>query len=537
MYSKTENNSNHLKTISSIPLNKSSNQYLSNRDKIANEFQLMNDDTKKEIQFALNKYTFTNEVFLPTPLRISKKEYIGKNYLLNNLVSFEKNFSKQKKYIEPLRAESKRFNQHYQLIMDENKEHQMNYLSDLTKFYKKNGYKLNGIGNVKEIFNPSFLLDNNFGNNIVDDAFRYGYKYYKKDFNLDGKLMNKWEKGISDTKENRGKSTKENEEKDINAIFKRDEVNKKKLDSENERTNNEFNSRVETIKQRLLEESRIRNMNRKQYYKYSSQLKADINKTKKTIDDLSSTNTSMDNSNRASLKNLPINVIHKTYKIIHPSHDKNYKQKIVFSTVDRTRKSTEENMKSPRKNSISKNSDFFISIEHDKEKSKNKRLLPKIQILTTDENDKNPKQKSKEKKGKMSSKSKKQLKELNDLYNLVSNNKENFFEKYPNKSVEKYFKKYTKKKLPVLNYKKGSNVNGIFDDFQQIVNKKNFYKVAKSSNDIKKDFENNQNTSININGNSSYFDVNKIQEMDEKIPVMHYIFAEELMTKKSTENK
>jgi hypothetical protein len=245
----------------------------------------------------------------------------------------------------------------------------------------------------------------------------------------------------------------------------------------------------------------------------------------------------MDNSNRASLKNLPINVIHKTYKIIHPTHDKNYKQKIVFSTVDRTRKSTEENMKSPRKNSISKNSDFFISIDHDKEKSKNKRLLPKIQILTTDENDKNPKQKSKEKKGKMSSKSKKQLKELNDLYNLVSNNKENFFEKYPNKSVEKYFKKYTKKKLPVLNYKKGSNVNGIFDDFQQIVNKKNFYKVAKSSNDIKKDFENNQNTSININGNSSYFDVNKIQEMDEKIPVMHYIFAEELMTKKSTENK
>ena len=62
--------------------------------------------------------------------------------------------------------------------------------------------------------------------------------------------------------------------------------------------------------------------------------------------------------------------------------------------------------------------------------------------ITTIQFAKNPKQKSKEKKGKMSSKSKKQLKELNDLYNLVSNNKENFFEKYPNKSVEKYFKKY-----------------------------------------------------------------------------------------------
>ena len=57
----------------------------------------------------------------------------------------------------------------------------------------------------------------------------------------------------------------------------------------------------------LLEENIIRNMNRKQYYKYSSQLKDDINKTKKTIEDLSSTNTSLDNSNRASIKNLPEN--------------------------------------------------------------------------------------------------------------------------------------------------------------------------------------------------------------------------------------
>ena len=143
--------------------------------------------------------------------------------------------------------------------------------------------------------------------------------------------------------------------KDINIIFERDDINKNKFELENERTNNEFNSRVESIKQRLLEENRIRNMNRKQYYKYSSQLKDDINKTKKTIEDLSSTNTSLDNSNRASIKNLPENVIHKTYKIIHPSHDKNYKQKIVFSTVNHTRKSTEENMKSQNKKSISKN--------------------------------------------------------------------------------------------------------------------------------------------------------------------------------------
>ena len=539
MHSKTENFSPHLNTISSLPPNKLSNQYLSSRQKIANEFLLMNSDTKKQIRSALNKYMFTSEVFIPTPLRITKKDYIGKNYLLNNLVSFERNEARMKKYIEPLNTESKRFNQHYQLIMDENKEHQMGYLSDLTKFYKSQGYKLNGIGNVKEIFNPSFLLDNNFGINIVDDAFRYGYKDYKPDFSTDGKLMDKWNMGIKQTKETRNKLDKENEEKDLNAIFARNNINNKK-DDERERENQDYNSKLESIKQRILEESRIKNMSRKQYHKYSKELKEEINKTKKTIEDMSSTNESLKSlkSNHITLKNLPKNVINKTYKIIHPSHDKNYKQKVVFTTVNNTRKSKEENIKSPKKKSISKknSNDFFISIDSDKEKKKNKIILPKIQIVSDEENEKS-KEKGKEKKV-IINKSKKQLKELNDLYNLVSNNKENFFEKYPNKSVEKYFKKYTKKKIPILNVHRGSNVRGIFDDFQQIVNKKNFHKIAKSSNDIKKEFEGYKINSINLpENNNSYFDVSKIQEIDEKIPVMHYMFAEELMIKKTTEDR
>ena len=186
------------------------------------------------------------------------------------------------------------------------------------------------------------------------------------------------------------------------------------------------------------------------------------------------------------------------------------------------------------KSSPKKSREFFISI--DQEKEKNKRKLPKIKILTTDEkiND-NSKEKSKEKKRRMN-KSKKQLKELNDLYCLVSNNKENFFDKYPSQSVEKYFKKYTKKRLPILNIKKGSNVHGLFDDFQQIVSKNNLNKITKSSNDIKKRLGNNTNSSFNQFENNS-FDLEKIQEMDEKIPVMHYIFAEELMTKKSTNDE
>ena len=540
MNSKTEALANRLKTISSYSSDKIKNKYLSNKEKIENEILLMNKETKNDIKLALNKYTFNNEVFIPTPLRITKKEYIGKNYLLNNLVNFERNNLRMKNYITPLNTESKIFAKQYQLIMDENKEHQSNYLGNLQNFYKQKGYNINGIGNVKEIFNPSFLLDNNFGANIVDDAFRYGYKENKTDFNADENLMKKWSNGIIETKENRSKQNKDNEQKDIDAIFERDaDINKKKLELEEERANMEFQQKIEALKKKLLEEDKIKNMSKKEYFKYSLNLKKEINKTKKTLEDLSSTNASINKSNNITLKSIPRNIIHKTYKIIHPSSDKNYKQKIVFTSITRTRKNTEDNyldkMKAKsRKTSIKKSDDFFISL--DKEKDKNKRKLPKIKIASANESNNTSKEKIKEKKGKIN-KSKKQIKELNDLYHLVSNNKEDFFDKYPNNSVEKYFKKYTKKVLPVLNVKKGSNVHGIFDDFQQIVNKNNLDKITKSSNELKKKFRNNANSSFNKFENNNYSNIDKLKEMDERIPVMHYIFAEELMTKKSTNDE
>ena len=66
MYSKTDALTNRLRTISSLNSEKLKNQYFSNKEKIANEILLMNNDTKNEIKTALNKYTFSNEVFIPT---------------------------------------------------------------------------------------------------------------------------------------------------------------------------------------------------------------------------------------------------------------------------------------------------------------------------------------------------------------------------------------------------------------------------------------------------------------------------------------
>ena len=130
-----------------------------------------------------------------------------------------------------------------------------------------------------------------------------------------------------------------------------------------------------------------------------------------------------------------------------------------------------------------------------------------------------------------------QIKELDHLYLLVYDNKDNFFEQYPHKSIENYFKKYTKKRIPVIDFKKGSNIHGLFDDLQEIVQKKDFYKVGESSNKVKKDLMNKRNISRNKILEEQNLDLDKIQEIDEKIPQLHYYFAENLLTSKLLEEK
>ena len=85
----------------------------------------------------------------------------------------------------------------------------------------------------------------------MDDAFRYGYKENKTEFHSDGDLMKKWENGINETKENRNKLSKVYEEKDINSIFERDaDINKKKLELEEERANQEFQQKIQQSQNR-----------------------------------------------------------------------------------------------------------------------------------------------------------------------------------------------------------------------------------------------------------------------------------------------
>ena len=398
---------------------------------------------------------------------------------------------------------------------------------------------------------------------IQEDAYKYSNMDLKKDYNIDNKLLKKWQKGVQETKENKIRAKSFAEEDEMKGV--EDEETKEK-EKEKEYKKVLLQKELEKIKKNLMEENRIRNMSRKEYFYYNNQIKNDIKTTKKLLEEFDENkNNSFFKSNRLSINSIDNNRISKTYKIVHPSQPKNYKEKIVFSSLDLSKDNQDRKIKKERNKKVVKNylsSKFQIRkilndnspvaitennvfISSDKINDGKRDSLPKLPMMmetkegynskdfTITENNKIQKEKII---SEMLIKKRKQSRELDKLYNLVYNNKKNFFEKYPYKSVESYFKKYTNKRIPVVNYRKGSNIHGLLEDLQQIVKKKDFYKIAESSNDVKKEYINKRGLSHNKLIDDNNFDVNKIQEMDDRIPELHYIYAEDLLTNKAREN-
>ena len=332
----------------------------------------------------------------------------------------------------------------------------------------------------------------------------------------------------------------------------------KELDREKEMKKVIFQKQLEELKHKLMEENRISNMNKEEYFYYSRRIKNDIQNTKKLLEEFNETkNNSYFNQNKLAINNLRENRITKTYKILHPKQQKNYKEKIVYSSLDLSDKknsSKKEKKKKVIKNyltpkyqirknlnekptvSITENNIFMSS------DIKKRDTLPKLPTILNIEQDYNETYKKSKKnslykndviKSEMMIRKLKQEDELDNLYNLVYSNKNNILEGYPSKSVETYFRKYTNKRIPTVNYKKGSNIHGLLEDLQQIIKKKDFYKIAESSNDVKKEYINKRGLTYDKLINNKNFDVDKIQELDNKIPELHYIFAENLLTNKA----
>ena len=553
--------------------NKFYNSLFAQRKKIKNEIESMPHESRNTFREALNKHSFGIEVFIPNTLRVSKKEYKKKNYLLNTLISFEGKLREQKDLINPLKKETNRFSKQYKLIHKENTGHQRDYIKNLQDYYENMGYSRSGIEyKVNDnIFSPSSILDQDFGNNIQEDAFKYSNSEYKSDFHKDQNLIKRWKKGVKDTKDNKNRAKKrdlkeeaesykydyENNEENIEEHLLEIEIEKEK-----EKQREEKQKELEEIKKNLMEESRIKNMSRKEYYNYSLDLKNDIKKAKESLEEFNNNSNEylLNLDNKLKINNVKSIFTPNSYRVSKPRKNTSIFGDIKIKT-DKKRKSIHDYIfgndnKTRNNDNLGKNlypkKQAPLTLtenlrKYDKYKTtifiQRKESFPKINTTNSINNeidifeiDDDLKDKIGKVKNEKLIRKMIQCNALDNLYKSVYINKKNFFERYPSKSVEAYFKTYTNRRIPTLNIKKGSNVHGILDDLQHIVKKNDINKIVESNSDVKKEINHKNEFSNRKLLNVKKFDVEKIQEMDAKIPDMHYQFAEELLSNGHTEN-
>ena len=238
--------------------------HLSYNKKISSELDSLPSNINQLFRKSLDKYKFQLEVYVPHSMRISKKEYYNKDYMLNNLVKTNFKILGEKKKISKISKETKKFSTQYKLVKDENFDKQNDYLLNLEQQYKDKNKNFKEIKYKKDdnIFTPSFLLDTNYGNNLNSDIYKYGLNNdsYLDESKRDKHLLQKFY----------------------------DVINKIKNEKEKEEVNDdrdEKEEKIAKIKNELYEELRIKNMNRKEYYNYSQKLKKEINNVKKLINE------------------------------------------------------------------------------------------------------------------------------------------------------------------------------------------------------------------------------------------------------------
>ena len=445
-------------------------QHLTYNKKLLYELDSLPKEINQLFRKSLDKYKFKEEVYVPNSMRISKKEYYNKNYMLINLVKTHYIIQGEKNKVKNISKETKKFSNQYKLVKNDNKNRQKEYLLYLENEYKKkyNNKKIELNYRYDEnIFTPSFLLDLNFGNNIELDAIKYRLNNdsYLTESKHDRNMINKFYDVINrDDKNEDNKNNKGLKKLDTN-INKEDE-------------------KLIKIKNELKEQIKIKNMTKKEYFDYSNKLKKEIKKIKSLIED-----------NEYQLSNEPAynNTKNSDFNFISTMKGKN-----TFNNAYESPEKDNKEIKS--KNSKIKNNLLF-ELDNSKEKKrkdektsisyikknnsnnkKNSNLIKKIPKLALTEII--PKYLNEKKKNK------KEMKEyhLNKLYNALSARTNSNNIDIPFKQLNSYFTKYNPNmKLPKLNNLKGSNIHGLVESLQNNAKDNSISNISKLSENIKQE--------------------------------------------------
>ena len=495
---------------------------ISEKKKLKNELASLPEDKRKIFSSALKNYKFGMEVYVPQTMLISKKEYIGKNYLLNQLVECENMINSRKKFIEPIARETKQFSMQYKLVRSENKEKQKKYLSNIEKAYEEKGYSIKNIEykNNENIFTPSFILDNQFGNDRQSDIIKYGYSQRSTDYKTDQDILNKLEKSIF-KKRNRNTDQEEG--------------------NKNENKDNGFdtvrNERELEIQKELKEEKRIRNMDKKQYSEYNKKLHNEIQIIKDRINDLKNgndfidnidiqTNTDYNNFRKNRYQQLSNLTNKKITNITSNRNRKKLDEKNIFVSSKGLDLETDLNSRLPSINLL------MGETGESKNSKRNLKTQKTLNLSRTKNNHSNKSIKYKDKKERNKDKINEienlpQKKQLNQIYSILNYSKDVEYSAL-HEAIENYFNKYKNRKLPKISKEKGSNIHNLVEEFQGIVKENTFANFAKLNDMTKKNINRNKNKNKSVEKVTIYNE-DRIEKIDDKINNLHFELAENLL--------
>jgi hypothetical protein len=338
-------------------------------------------------------------------------------------------------------------------------------------------------------------------NNLESDTYKYGQNndFYLDESKRDKYLLQKFYDVI-----NRKDKKEENNQKIDENINKEDD-------------------KITQIKNELKEQLKIQNMTRKEYFNYSNKLKKEINKIKDMIESGSKTNYKINNKstdfnklekntkNEKNINSYTYKSTEKNEKVNKPNNLKMEKNKIILSELNLSNKENEGRKKLKKYN-------------NNVENIKKMNLIDKIPKLTL----KKINQKVNKNKGEI--KDSKEFK-LNQLYNTLSTRLNSNNSELPYKQMNQYFLMYSPKKLPKVNIEKGSNIHGLVETAQNIINDNNIVGFSKLNESLKKDIYDNNNKKFE-NYKDKGVETENIINLDKKILGLHYEFADSLLTNK-----
>ena len=84
-------------------------------------------------------------------------------------------------------------------------------------------------------------------------------------------------------------------------------------------------------------------------------------------------------------------------------------------------------------------------------------------------------------------------------------------------------------KIQKINSNKGNNIHPLLDGLENIVKEKELYKIAKALNETKKDMYLRSTGTLDNFEKIETLDFEKIKEYDDKIPLLKYDFAENIL--------